>query len=60
MQQMNLFPPLGTPPQPLPEDVLTAARQQLAELIAQVLETAAAQRTNSEGTGHDQNPTKAP
>ena len=40
MQQMNLFPPLGTPTQPLPEDVLTAARQQLAELIAQVLKTA--------------------
>lgn len=60
MQQMTLFPPLGTPTQPLPEDVETAACQQLAELLTKILESAAANRTNSEGTSHEQDSAKTP
>jgi hypothetical protein len=60
MQQMNLFPPLGTPTQPLPEEVQAAACQQLAELLCRVLETAAVERNFPERTSHEQDPTKTP
>jgi hypothetical protein len=49
MQQLSLFPPPGALTQPLPNEVQMQARQQLAELLAAVLETAAEEPTSREG-----------
>ena len=52
MSQMHLFPPPGTPTQPLPPEAQIQVRQLLAELLAAVLATAAAEPTSREGE-HD-------
>ena len=39
MKQFRLFPPLGVPKHPLPNDALSAVRDLLAELLSQVIET---------------------
>jgi hypothetical protein len=49
MQQLSLFPSPGALTQPLPHEVQMQAWQQLAELLAAVLETAAEEPTNREG-----------
>jgi hypothetical protein len=58
MQQLSLFPSPATPPQPLPTDVQTQARELLAELVANVVKAVAEARPNTERTSHEQDPKK--
>ena len=39
MEQFRLFPPLGVPKEPLPNDALSVAQELLAELLSEVIET---------------------
>ena len=51
MSPLSLFPPLGAPEQPLPEDVQSAASQLLAELLTVVIEET--RQPSEEGEEHE-------
>jgi hypothetical protein len=51
MSPLSLFPPLGAPEKPLPEDVQSAASQLLAEMLTVVIEDA--RQPSEEGEGYE-------
>jgi hypothetical protein len=51
MSPLSLFPPLGAPEKPLPEDVQSAASQLLAELLMVAIEET--RQPSEEGEGHE-------
>lgn len=54
MQQLRLFPPLGVIKMPLPYEVLSEARELLAELLTEVIEQPSAEeRPSAEGGTHE-------
>jgi hypothetical protein len=53
MHQMSLFPPPGAPTQPLSREVQIQALQLLGELLAAVVEAAAAEPIKREGDTYE-------